>query len=42
LTATVDEFTRRGIRVWLLEEVPYAEQPVANLLARAVINGLPP
>jgi peptidoglycan/LPS O-acetylase OafA/YrhL len=42
LTATVDEFSRRGIRVWLLEEVPYAEQPVANLLARAVINGLPP
>ena len=42
MTKTVAEFSRRSIRVWLLEEVPYAEQPVANLLARAVVIGVPP
>jgi peptidoglycan/LPS O-acetylase OafA/YrhL len=42
LAATVAEFGRRGIRVWLLEEVPYVEQPVANFLARAMINGVAP
>ena len=41
LRQTVARIAAAGMRVWIVEEVPYAGAPVIDLLARALINGLP-